>query len=163
MLVVALGAVKLVIEVNGVPRVTGLARQGEGLSSLPALLPQALSDFADRRGGASYGPETGFGRTNTRAVAVVQTVVEYVPLEMVYELMRRYAAWAGAAYRAMALHTLFLEKRARDLLTLPAEARYIEFLVDFPDLIGVLPQKDIAAYLGVTPVGMSRIASRVRR
>ena len=36
------------------------------------------------------------------------------------------------------------------------------FLRRYPDLLGVLPQKDIGSYIGVTPVGISRIAARVR-
>ena len=67
-----------------------------------------------------------------------------------------------AGYHAMALYALSQERRVRDLLTLSAEDRYVNFLVDVPEMIGVLPQKDIAAYVGVTPVGLSRIATRVR-
>ena len=43
-----------------------------------------------------------------------------------------------------------------------AEERYRNFRVNYPDLLGVLPQKDIGSYIGVTPVGISRIATRVR-
>jgi CRP-like cAMP-binding protein len=63
----------------------------------------------------------------------------------------------------MALHAMGQERRARDLLTLSAQERYLNFLVQAPELIGLLPQKDIAAYIGVTPVGLSRIAARSRR
>ncbi|MBK6302313.1 MAG: hypothetical protein IPF40_15250 [Actinomycetales bacterium] len=45
---------------------------------------------------------------------------------------------------------------------LTAEDRYRHFLRRYPDLVGVLPQKDIGNYVGVTPVGISRIAARVR-
>ena len=56
-----------------------------------------------------------------------------------------------------------LDTVKRELLTMTPELRYRRFLDDYPDLIGVVSQKDIASYLGVTPVGMSRIASRVRK
>lgn len=35
---------------------------------------------------------------------------------------------------------------------LTAEDRYRHFLRRYPDLVGVLPQKDIGNYVGVTPV-----------
>ena len=48
-------------------------------------------------------------------------------------------------------------------MTRTPEERYRQFLEDHDDLVGVVPQKDIARYLGVTPVGLSRIATRVRK
>ena len=43
------------------------------------------------------------------------------------------------------------------------EARYRSFLVDYAPVLPYLQQKDIADYLGISEVGVSRIASRVRR
>jgi len=77
--------------------------------------------------------------------------------------MKRHPAWAVAMFNAVTLHSLVKERRERELLILTPEQRYRRFLEDYPDLIGVVSQKDIASYLGVTPVGLSRIASRVRK
>ena len=43
-----------------------------------------------------------------------------------------------------------------------AEERYRDVLVEYADILPRLRQKDVAAYLGITQVGMSRIAARVR-
>jgi CRP-like cAMP-binding protein len=55
------------------------------------------------------------------------------------------------------------EARERDLLTLTPEGRYRAFLIESPALEKRIAQKDLARYLGLTPVGLNRIVTRVRR
>ncbi|GAA4606375.1 CRP-like cAMP-binding protein [Actinoplanes octamycinicus] len=59
---------------------------------------------------------------------------------------------------------LFLdeERRQADLLTLDATARYQGFLQDQPGLAARLTQKQIAAYVGVSPEALSRIRHALR-
>ncbi len=49
------------------------------------------------------------------------------------------------------------EKRERELLLLEAGERYREFLREFPGLIHRVRQHQIASYLGISPVSLSRI------
>ncbi len=49
------------------------------------------------------------------------------------------------------------EQRERELLTLSAEGRYHALLRDAPNVVKSIKQKDIARYLGITPVALSRI------
>jgi len=51
-------------------------------------------------------------------------------------------------------------QRERDLLTLSAEELYRKFVANSPALASRVPQKDLAAFLGVTPVGINRIVRR---
>ena len=69
-----------------------------------------------------------------------------------------------AEVRDRSLYDLWVrkEKRERELLTLSAEQRYVQFLEDFSELEAVVPQKDIASYIRVTPVALSRIKGRMR-
>lgn len=53
------------------------------------------------------------------------------------------------------------ERREYELLCLSAEERYRLFCEREPSLSQRLSQADIAAYLGITPVGLSRIHKRV--
>lgn len=56
------------------------------------------------------------------------------------------------------------ERRELQLLTMSALERYEEFLKEFPDLLDDVPQWQIASYLGITPVALSRLrAQRVRK
>lgn len=49
------------------------------------------------------------------------------------------------------------EKRERELLLLEAGERYQLFINEFPDLIHRVRQHQIASYLGISPVSLSRI------
>lgn len=49
------------------------------------------------------------------------------------------------------------EQRERELLTLSAEGRYLALLRNSPNVVKSVKQKDIARYLGITPVALSRI------
>ncbi len=52
-------------------------------------------------------------------------------------------------------------RRERQLLVESAEERYRTFLTDFPHISGRLPQYQIALYLGITEVALSRIKKRM--
>ena len=53
------------------------------------------------------------------------------------------------------------ELREYELLCLSAEERYMRLLANKPELLDHVTQNEIARYLGVTPVGLSRIKTRV--
>ena len=53
------------------------------------------------------------------------------------------------------------EQREYDFLSLSAEERYLNICNTDPELIEKLTQNDIAHYLGITPVALSRIKKRL--
>ena len=53
------------------------------------------------------------------------------------------------------------EAREYELLCLSAEERYRRLLETRPEIFDLVTQIDVARYLGVTPVGLSRIKKRV--
>lgn len=53
------------------------------------------------------------------------------------------------------------EIREYELLCLSAENRYKRLLKNTPDILKLVTQNDIARFLGITPVGLSRIKKRV--
>ncbi len=54
------------------------------------------------------------------------------------------------------------ERREYELLCLSAEDRYRLLLENMPDIADRVTQNELALYLGITPVGLSRIRKRVR-
>lgn len=54
------------------------------------------------------------------------------------------------------------EQREYEFLTLSAEERYRNLCESDPELVERLTQNDIARYLGITPVALSRIRKRMR-
>ncbi len=53
------------------------------------------------------------------------------------------------------------ELREYQFLMLSAEDRYVDFMQREPELVNKLTQNDVARYLGITPVALSRIKKRV--
>ena len=55
------------------------------------------------------------------------------------------------------------ETREFELLCLTAEDRYRRLVSSHPTLFARVTQNDVARYLGITPVGLSRIKRRVSK
>jgi CRP-like cAMP-binding protein len=111
---------------------------------------------------ASASALSAEGRTSFSAVCVEATVVERLDFSVIRRLADIHIGWQRACSNAFQLYGVRKEKRERELLTLSAEERYRLFVKEHPALWGRIPQKDLARYLGVTPVGLSRIKSRVQ-
>ncbi|WP_394182700.1 Crp/Fnr family transcriptional regulator [Marinomonas posidonica] len=67
-------------------------------------------------------------------------------------------------YYSRFMEQIFLTKDAREsaFVEHSAERRYLDFCVDYPDLKDSIPQQQIASYLGITPVALSRIRQKIR-
>lgn len=72
------------------------------------------------------------------------------------------AQLSGQMMRVLNLVAQKKEARERDLLCLSATERYQQLLKEQPTLCARLAQADIAGYLGITPVALSRIRGRLR-
>ncbi len=68
--------------------------------------------------------------------------------------------WERLLNRFVASLALKKEQREASFLLLDASERYDAFLRDFENIAPRLPQYHIAAYLGITPVALSRIRAR---
>lgn len=66
-------------------------------------------------------------------------------------------------YFRIALQNAFVaqQQRALQAISLPAEARYRQFRVRYPQLEPRLPQRHIASYLGLTPEFLSKVRKQV--
>ncbi len=70
------------------------------------------------------------------------------------------AKWLNGILLALAIKK---ERREFELLCLSAEKRYQLLTKRSPELLEKVTQNDIARYLGITPVALSRIKKRLRR
>lgn len=142
--VVTSGLLKIIYSrANGEDWIKSFVREGQFFASIAALTPG--------------------GRTSFSVVAVEPCELERVPFIFLQSLADRHIAWARVIQRALMIFAERKEKRERELLTLKPEERYRMFLADTPELQSRVPQKALARYLGLTPVGLNRIVKRVGR
>jgi len=128
---------------NGSEWIKSFAHEGRFFASIAALQPG--------------------GRTAFMVMALEPARLERIDHGVLLGLAARHLPWARALYQLTLTFAARKEARERELLTLNAEARYRAFLAEHQDLAQRIPQKDLARHLGLTPVGLSRIAVRVRR
>jgi CRP-like cAMP-binding protein len=62
------------------------------------------------------------------------------------------------------LESIFIayEKRQLDLISLDASQRYLKLKKQIPDIDDIIPQFQIASYLNITPVQLSRIRKKIK-
>jgi CRP-like cAMP-binding protein len=101
------------------------------------------------------------GPTTFASLAIEPSIVEVVEWRDVESLGARHLAWQTAIRYAFQYLAELKVRRERDLLMLNPEQLYRQFIESSPELRARVPQKDLAAYLGVTAVGLNRIAKRV--
>jgi len=125
---------------SGSERTKGFAVEGELIGSLSDLV-------ATRPSRASIA-------------AVTRARVAALPYARLSLLPARQPRWARFS-EAMLLR-LYLAKSEREweLLALDAAGRHERFGARFPGLEARIPQREVASYLGITPVHLSRLRSR---
>ena len=96
-------------------------------------------------------------------MAMTDLALEQIPYVTLREFGDRHIAWQRALRVGIERYGARKEKRERELLTLTPEQRYGRFLEEEPALAARIPQKDLALYLGITPVALSRIRGRLQR
>lgn len=84
-----------------------------------------------------------------------------LPLEDALAVLTAHAE-GRAAYKRIVEHALHSTMAAKFQMHNPAIARYEWFCRTYPMLLGVVTDKTIASYLGVTPVTVSRLRGRMR-
>ena len=67
------------------------------------------------------------------------------------------------ARRFVEAHFVAKEQREYEFLQLNAEERYRQFCAERPEHLSHIPQHQVASYIGITPVALSRIRARATK
>ena len=76
------------------------------------------------------------------------------------KLYDSHPCWERIARICLENHFIEREKREYQLLMMNAQERYEQFLISYSDCIDMLPNKDIASFLGITPEAFSRLKKK---
>ncbi|TGG91812.1 Crp/Fnr family transcriptional regulator [Natronospirillum operosum] len=135
------GIIKLVYETaDGKEWIKAFAEEGRFFASLTALEPG--------------------GRTSFSACAACDAAVEQLPYQVLLALAETHPTWQKVLRRSFEIYGFRKETREKELLLLSAEERYRRFIEERGALSARLADKDIASYIRVTPVALSRIKKR---
>ncbi len=81
-----------------------------------------------------------------------------------YELLFREIPKFERFYRILYQRSLISYiQRSNHSISLSAEERYIEFKTKYPETLKRITQKDLAAYIGISPEFMSKVITKVNR
>jgi CRP-like cAMP-binding protein len=84
-------------------------------------------------------------------------VIKFKDIQALYQ---RHPCWNQLGRIIAENFFVLKEKREYEFLLLDAEKRYQNFLAEYSHILGRIPQYQIAAYLGITPVSLSRIINK---
>ena len=101
------------------------------------------------------------GESSFSAVCLERVDAVAVPYEVFRAALAANLSLAEAVFQFQEALGLKKEEREYDLLCRSAEERYARFVAREPELVSRLTQADIARYLGVTAIALSRIKRRV--
>lgn len=99
-----------------------------------------------------------FGLRSLRDSAVIR-----IPFARLREATVESGEIAAKVIEMLLAISMKKEQREYELLSLSAEERYLALCQRTPKIIEQVTQNDVARYLGITPVALSRIKKRVSR
>lgn len=105
----------------------------------------------------------GYEACSLTVQALEETTTQYFSGDVIKQFGERDSCWARLQMRLMAHVAMRKAVRERTLLLDSPEQRYRSFLENYSDIATRLPQYHVASYIGITPVALSRIRSRINR
>jgi len=93
-------------------------------------------------------------------ICLEDCVLTKIPFTKLYESSNKHHEVASNMIELLLSFAMKKEKREYEFLCLSAEQRYHLLEKSSPDIVRQVTQNDIARYLGITPVALSRIKNR---
>lgn len=104
--------------------------------------------------------------TETRVLFGIQALencmVSSYPWQAFYAQMRHDMGFLECYARFLERIFIVKEERENAFVKHSAERRYLDFCAAYPELKNTLPQQQIASYIGITPVALSRIRQKLK-
>ncbi|WP_145329105.1 Crp/Fnr family transcriptional regulator [Paenibacillus xylanexedens] len=157
--------------VKEIPRGTTLIRAGErvqhayfciqGCFRLYYTMPDG-KDFnvaftVEQDYATSYAAMVSGAESPYTIEALEAATVIVIPYDALLHFMEASHHWERFVRKAVERLYIRKEERERELLSLSALERYEAFLHKYPGLENRIPQYHIAAYIGISPVSLSRL------
>lgn len=97
------------------------------------------------------------------AKAIEKSLVYKIPKKIIVNLIGSSPEFLNYTFNILVKLAIKKERREYELLCLNEEERYVGFMSSKHELAKRITQVDMARFLGMTPVGLSRIKARIKR
>ena len=159
------GIVRMTMVVGGELRPTAYYEEGRMIVSIRTLQPSQILRLA----GAGLDPipidlmSAVAGMDTEVLTALERTEVIALDYEVIEGLLAAHRAWSALLSTFLVAWLVHLQAERARLCFASDEDRY-RFMVTYqPTLVSRVRQKELAQYMGLSEVGLSRIATRVRK
>ena len=98
-----------------------------------------------------------FRETTTLLWEDAENIRTFLDEKFIQELSMKNTDFFDLNTKMLHNHIRHLQNRIKHLLSLNSRDKYLQFVKQYPDLYGRVPQSMIASYLGMTPETLSRI------
>lgn len=95
--------------------------------------------------------------------AIEDSIVGAIPLKTLEVILGKSAVMREEFSRFLMKRLVYYMERCSSYILDNPEQRYLNLLENSPELVARLPKQYIASYLGITPVSLSRIRSRLKK
>ena len=112
---------------------------------------------------ASFESATTGAPSRAYIEAIENSIIAAIPLRTLERIRSRSAAMQEGFNRFLMNRLVYYMEHCASYILDKPEERYVKLLKDKPDLVARLPKQYIASYLGITPVSLSRIRSRLKK
>jgi len=95
--------------------------------------------------------------------AIEDSIVGSIPLKTLEDIAGKCTTMRESYSRFLMKRLVYYMDRCSSFILDNPEKRYLSLLKESPELVTRLPKQYIASYLGITPVSLSRIRSRLKK
>lgn len=147
-------ATKLFVVIRGCLRTYFIKEDGKDITAQFFVENQIVASF-----------ESATTGTPSRAYieAIENSIIGSIPLKSLEEILSKSTVMREEFSRFLMKRLVYYMERCSSYILDNPEKRYLNLLEDCPELVARLPKQYIASYLGITPVSLSRIRSRLKK
>ncbi|MDO5093779.1 MAG: helix-turn-helix domain-containing protein [Propionibacteriaceae bacterium] len=159
MWVVLNGTITAMVTIKNKAHIAGYMQEGD------IFLNTTPREFGELMGLPKNHPilDSPLTLARKRGVAKEDSTVIGAPIRLLSALGKRHSEWYRFGTVSLLRLVAYHMHREYQFLTMSTEERYLAFLQEYPRLAARLSQREVAQYLGLTPVGLNRVVSRLRQ
>lgn len=147
-------ATKLFFVVSGCLRIYFIKEDGKDITA---------QFFVEDQFVASFESAITEMPSRTYIEAIEDSIVGSIPLKSLEDILNKSTIMREKFSRFLLKRLAYYMERCSSYILDSPEKRYLNLLENSPELVARLPKQYIASYLGITPVSLSRIRTRLKR